>query len=211
MDKVSSKLLKESWWDYMKDNVKSVIEYIIALVISIVPNFIKQINSNEVPIKLSVIITFAIIVLILILKIYKMAKEIKSLKKENYELLNPANENVKKFKPGDTVILKLERDLDNPKKMIVAKILKSEIVCSDENMKLINCVPEQILTKEETDEVLKNIEAKKQRIEIEKQRIEIDRKISQQRMLNRIDELNENIYDQHNQDSEEIWNILGGR
>lgn len=163
MKKVSN-LLKESVWDYMKDNVKTVIVYGITLFAAVVPNFIGQINSAEIKIRLPIIIIFIISLLVSIINIWIIVKKHNKLKKDYEELLNPYNENVKKFQQGDIVMLKIEKDLENPKKMTVYKILKSEITCRNENGDLNNYVPEELLTNGETSLRFIQIESQQRRI-----------------------------------------------
>ncbi|OOM75484.1 hypothetical protein [Clostridium sp. BL-8] len=157
-------LLKESVWDYMKDNVKTVIISIITLIIAVIPNFIGQINSVEVKIKLPMIIIFIISLLVAIIIIVRLIKKHNKLKANYEELLNPFNENVKAFHPGDLVILKIEKDFMNPTKMVVNKILRSEIICRNGNGILINYAPEELLTKDETSLILIQNEIAKQKI-----------------------------------------------
>lgn len=160
-------LLKESIWDYTKDNVKQVIVYIIAVITAVVPNFIKQVNSIELAIKLPIIILFILLLFLIAYNRYTISKKYNALKKENDELLNPDNENVKNFQPGDIVILRLEKDLTFPRKSIVSRILKSEIICRSEDGKLVHYAPEELLTKEETSQVTNRIEYERQKTEKE--------------------------------------------
>lgn len=161
MKKISI-LLKESVWDYMKDNVKLIIGNVVTLFIAIAPNFLKQANSVELTIKLPIIVSFIFILFLFVINIIALSKKYNILKKDHEELLNPSNENVKKFQQGDIVILRIEMDLKNPRKLVVSKILKSEIICRNGSNELINYSPEELLTKEETCQVFQKIKTETQ-------------------------------------------------
>jgi ABC-type multidrug transport system fused ATPase/permease subunit len=164
-------LLKESVWDYMKDNVKSVIASVITVFIAVLPSFIQQINSVELKIRLPIVILFIIILLVTIINIIILFKKYTTLKRDYEEALNPSNKNISKFQQGDIVILKIEKTSKKPKKMVVIKILKSEIICRDESGNLNKYVPEELLTAEETSIRLTEINIEQQRVENEQREL----------------------------------------
>lgn len=156
-------LVKESIWDYMKDNVKNIIIYVVALFVAVLPNFISQLNSIELKIRLPIIIIFITVLLVAIINIYIIRKRYIALNKEYNKLLNPPNENVKKFSLGDTVISKLDKESQNPDKMIVFKIQNSEIACRNINGVEKSYIPQELLTAYETSVILSKNESEKQR------------------------------------------------
>lgn len=160
-------LLKESVWDYMKDNVKAVIVSAITLFVAVLPSFIHEINSVELKIRLPIVILFIITLLVIIINIIIMFKKYTTLKRDYEEALNPSNENINKFHKGDIVILKIEKTSRKPKKMVVINILRSEIICRDESEIINNYVPEELLTAEETNFRFTEINNEQQRIENE--------------------------------------------
>ena len=156
-------LVEESIWDYIKDHVKDIISSLAVIFIASLTAFIKQVNSVELKIKLPIIIVLIIILLVAVINVWRLLKKYSILKKEYDKLLNPPNENVKKFSLGDTVILKLDEESQNPNKMIVFKIYNSEIACRNVNGVEKKYIPEELLTADETRMILRKIELEKQR------------------------------------------------
>lgn len=159
------KLLNDTVWDFVKENLKLVIGNAIAIIIALLPNVIKRINSVELKINLAFVFFISFIFLIFIINIMLLAKKYKAIKSANEEFKNPANKNVNKYQRGDIVILKAEVDLPYPPKLSVYRIEKAEIVCRNKKGDLINYSPEELLTNSETEQVFREIEYRRQEVE----------------------------------------------
>jgi len=164
------KLLKETIWDFIKDNLKLIMGNIISLLIALVPNYISTVSYLEVKVKVPIIIFFVFVFVMLIVDIFVLLKKCNSLKGENEELKNPKNENVGRFFKGDIVILKIEKDLPDPTKLSVYKVTNSEVICRNNKVNLVNYSPEELLTKTETEKLFQEKEYRRQITEQENEK-----------------------------------------
>ncbi|URN96223.1 MAG: hypothetical protein NAG76_08340 [Candidatus Pristimantibacillus lignocellulolyticus] len=179
------KLLKESIWDLMKDSIKPIISSAIIALFAIVISMMKNISNIEMKIRLPYIIFAGAIFTIMTIIIVVVLKSLVNLKIMNNELLNPENENVKKFQLGDIVIIKTEEHSKTPEMLTVAKITSSSIHCRypSDKTKIIEFTPEELLTKDETEEV-------KQKIQINKLQQDQARRARNQRQRDMINSFN---------------------
>lgn len=104
------KLFKESIWDLLKDNVKTVIIGLISASVPFITSLITTLKNIELTFNLPVVFAVIALVIISVLIIVQISKRNRALKKENYALLHPANPNIYKFQIGDIVIRRIEAE-----------------------------------------------------------------------------------------------------
>lgn len=160
------KLFKESIWDLLKDNIKTAITALIILSAPFVTSLFTTLKNIELTFNLPVVIGVIALTIILMLVIVQISKRNRALRKEIYEIQNPANPNVNKFSKGDIVIRKIEAESQTPEKLSVVGKTRSEIECRKADAQTLKLVPEELLTSTETEEVFAKI--KEQRIAMAK-------------------------------------------
>lgn len=158
------KLFKESIWDLLKDNVKTVIISLITASVPFIMSFITTLKTIELTFNLPTVISVIALVIILLLVIVQISKRNRFLKNEKYELLHPENPNINKFKKGDIVIRKIEEESQEPEKLSVVNKTRSEIECRKMDGQMIKLAPEELLTDDETKKVFRKIKEDKEAV-----------------------------------------------
>lgn len=168
--KLVKKLTKEVIWDFLKDNAKAAVSFLIVYIVTIGLSLFKKISTITLKINIPFLLFIFITNVLLIYLVVLTRKKYMGIKQEIEAYKNPENSNVKKFKQGDIVILRSKKDMPVPEKLSVYKISKSEIICRNSQSKLTSYTPEELLTSEETNIVFMRIERARQQAEEENQR-----------------------------------------
>lgn len=155
------KLLKESVGDLLKDNVKTVIISLATASVPFILSLFTTLNNIELTFNLPVVIGAISVLIILAFVIVQILNRNKALKKENYELQHPENQNVNKFNKGDIVIRKIEANNSSAKTFSVMSKTRSEIECRKMDGQVISFAPEELLTAAETKDALENSRLRK--------------------------------------------------
>lgn len=155
------KLIKESIWDLLKDNVKTVLISLVTASIPFILSLFTSLKRIKLTFNLPVVIGAISILIILALVIVQMLNRNKALKKENYELQHPENPKVNKFSKGDIVIRKIEIDNSSAKTFSVMSKTRSEIECRSKDERVIRFAPEELLTAAESKEALERSRLRK--------------------------------------------------
>ncbi|GEM_PF-4313995 len=149
--------------DFIKENIKTVIIFIFTTsgIGAIVALLRDKIFTTNIHINLGIIIAVAVVYIISIIFICLLITKNRKFVKEIYNLKNPENDNVKNFKVGNIVLLKIQKDYPVPPKLSVCKIHTNEIECRDSSGKTLKYSPEELLTEFESKTIFDRIDAER--------------------------------------------------